>query len=304
MKSVIVTGATSYIAVALIKKILQEGYHVYAVVRPKSSNMEKVPKHKNVEIIELSMDEINRLSEYKLEKVEALYHFAWEGVRGEARNDVELQQKNYLYSTQCIDTAIKINIPCFVGIGSQAEYQITNDIITEDTPLIPNTEYGKQKVGVYKYGMDACETEKEFHFLWARIFSTYGIGENNSTLIMQCIDKMLAGEVVELSPCQHLWDYTYIEDVAEALYLLMEKNANSGAYNVSEGRARPLKEFVKTIKCLTESESELHFGVIPYGDRPPVQMNPDVSKLKNATGWKPLTSFEKGIMKVVEDVRR
>lgn len=304
MKSVIVTGATSYIAVALIKKLLLEDYKVYAVVRPQSPNMEKVPKQKNVEILELDMSEINRLPDYKLEKVNALYHFAWEGVRGEERNDTILQQKNYVYSTRCIDTAIEMNIPCFVGIGSQAEYVITDKVITEDTPLAPNTEYGKQKVAVYKYGMNVCKAKEKFRFLWARIFSTYGVGESNNTLIMQCIEKMHKGEVMDLSPCQHLWDYTYIDDVAEALFFLMTKHASNGAYNISSGQARPLKEFVEAIKYFMMSDSELNFGAIPYGNTLPVQMNPDVSKIENATGWKPLTSFENGIRKVIEDVYR
>lgn len=301
MKSIIVTGATSYIATALTQRLLKENYKVYAIVRPYSHNIEKVPRHKNVEIIELDMQEINQLSDYKFENVEALYHFAWEGVRGEKRNDVALQQKNYEYSIKCIDTALKMGIPYFVGVGSQAEYAITKDIITEDTALRPDTEYGKQKAAVYKYGMDACQTE-ETCFLWARIFSTYGIGEDNNTLIMQCIERMRGGAAIDLSPCQHLWDYTYIDDVAEALLMLVKSGVSCGAYNISSGQAKPLKEFVEAIKNLMSSKSELRFGAIPYGSNPPIEMNPDVSKLKDATGWEPLTSFEEGIRKIIEGV--
>lgn len=304
MKSVIVTGATSYIAVALINRLLLEDYKVYAVTRPKSLNLAKIPKHKNVEIIELDMEEIEQLVDYRLGNVDALYHFAWEGVRGEARNDTILQQRNFMCSVRCINAAIHMNIPCFVGIGSQAEYAITKEVISENTPLAPNTEYGKKKVAVYKYGMDICKANREFRFLWARIFSTYGVGESNNTLIMKCIKKMHKGEEINLSPCQHLWDYTYVDDVAEALFLLLISNANDGAYNISSGLARPLKEFVEIIKYSMASDSKLNFGVIPYGNTIPVQMNPDVSKLEKATGWKAKTSFEKGIRRVIEDAHR
>lgn len=297
MKNIIVTGATSYIAVALINRLVCAGFIVYAVIRPGTMNRDKIPKNENIRVLELDMEEIDKLAEMKL-YASAIYHFAWEGVRGEARNNSDLQFKNYELSKKCIEVSIKMKIPYFIGIGSQEEYGITEQVITERTMLKPISEYGKEKAETYYYGMELSRNAS-IKFLWARIFSAYGIGENSNTLLMQCINKMQNHESMNLTLCQHMWDYTYVDDVAEALFLLLDKRVESGAYNISYGHARILKEFVLDMKRILKSNSILNFGAIPYSAVGPIQMNPDVSKLIEATEWVPKIDFETGIRKMI-----
>ncbi len=297
MRKVIVTGATSYIARSLIDKLIQEKYLVYAIIRPKSSNRSKIPVHSNIKVIELDMVEIERLSELEIGNVDAIYHFAWEGVRGKARNDSAVQFQNYKMLVKCIETSINLQIPYFIGIGSQAEYGVTHQVTTENIPLHPVSEYGKYKVASYNYGMKEAD---KIRFIWARVFSAYGKDENPNTLLMQCIDKMRKNESIDLSPCEHMWDYTYVDDIAKALFLLMSKKADSGAYNISYGEAKKLKDFVLQIKNIMKSESSLNFGSIPYQNDVILEMNPDVTKLKEETGWRPEIDFETGIERIIK----
>lgn len=298
-KSVIVTGATSYIAVALIERLIKSEYTVYAVIRPNSANRLRIPQDIRIKLIELDMADIGRLPELGLPHCCALYHFAWSGVRGEQRQDALLQEKNLYQTKKVISAACEMGIPNFIGIGSQAEYGITSNRISEDMELKPVTEYGRKKAQAYHFGMEITE-KAPITFIWARIFSVYGEGDDKSTLLMQCMDKMRRNEPISLSPCEHLWDYTYVTDVAEALFLLLDKKAVSGAYNVSFGEAQKLKDFVLQIKKITGSDSVLHFGAIPYGSLPTVQMDPDVNKLKDSTGWKPEIAFEDGIRQIIK----
>ena len=57
MKSVIVTGATSFIGVHLIKELLKQNYKVYAVVRPNSKNIERLPRHDNLVVLEVELSD-------------------------------------------------------------------------------------------------------------------------------------------------------------------------------------------------------------------------------------------------------
>lgn len=297
--SVIVTGATSYIAVALIERLMKSRYTVYAVIRPNSANRSRIPQNIKIKLIELDMENIDLLPELGLPPCCALYHFAWSGVRGEQRQDSLLQRKNLYQTEKVIIAACEMGIPYFIGIGSQAEYGITSGKISEDTEIKPVTEYGRKKAQAYHYGIEMSKKE-HFTFIWARIFSVYGEGDDKSTLLMQCVDKMLRNDPISLSPCEHLWDYTYVADVAEALFLLLDKKVASGAYNVSYGQAQKLKEFILQIKKIIGSGSALHFGAYPYGPLPPVQMDPDVKKLKVSTGWKPETAFEDGVRQIIK----
>ena len=298
MKRVIVTGATSNIAISLINKLIREKYYVYAVIRPDTKNRYKIPQNDKISVLDIDMEEISKLGDYNIRAC-AIYHFAWEGIRGEERNNSYLQAKSSAAAKRCMELSVKMNIPFFIGIGSQAEYGVTKDLITEDTELKPLSEYGKKKAEAYNYGVQLYQ-DSSYTFIWARIFSAFGQEDNRDTLLMQCIQKMKLNQPVNLSPCEHLWDYTYVDDVAEALLLLLDKKVKSGAYNISYGKSRKLKEYIIQMKKLLHSDSILNFGAIPYIEDTVVQMNPDVSKLVTATDWKPEVDFIEGISRVLK----
>ncbi len=300
MNTILVTGATSCIAVSLIKRLLKDGYYVHAVVRPKSDHLMRLPQHENLRIYELEMSEIHKLDGLVINTIDAVYHFAWEGVRGAKRDDKMLQEKNYHASIKCVKAAVESGIPYFIGIGSQAEYGITEGLITEDACLRPVTEYGKMKARTFYTGQKICDGTKT-QFVWARIFSVYGREDDKNTLLMQCIEKMKKNETIDLSPCEHMWDYTYIEDVSDALLLLLKKRVPAGAYNISYGEPHVLKEYVLRLKQMIGSDSQLNFGKIPYGNQGVIQMNPCIDKIRKAVGWEPKTDFESGIEKILEE---
>lgn len=299
MKSIIITGATSYLAVPLINRLLEKEYFIYAVVRPGSPNVKRLPKHENINIIEMDMKNLGSLTDIYLKNICAVYHFMWEGVRGALRDDVSLQAKSRAATEEILKASIKMKVPYFIGIGSQAEYGLTTGKITEQTALNPFTEYGRNKAKAYSYGMELCGS-CQTKFVWARIFSAYGKNEDGNTLLMHCISKMKNNEEIKLSACEHMWDYTYADDVAEALCMLFEKQVESGAYNISAGQARKLKEYILQLKSIMQSESVLHFGSPMKSKGVQAEMDPDVTKLMTATGWKPKVDFESGIKKVID----
>ena len=56
MKRVVVTGASSFIGAYLIQELLKDTENeIYAVIRPNSSNRDRVPQDDRVKIVELDM---------------------------------------------------------------------------------------------------------------------------------------------------------------------------------------------------------------------------------------------------------
>ncbi len=299
MKKIVLTGATSYIAVALMKKLLLYDNHIYAVIRPNSINRSKIPINEKITILECDLDSIDTIFQMSLPQIDLLYHFAWEGVRGQAREDSILQESNCIAAQKLIDASIKMKVKRFIGIGSQSEYGIMHCMTNEMCEEHPLTEYAKRKVQICHYGL---EKAKEFNmkFVWARIFSLFGNGESESTLIMSCIKKMQENQVIYLSPCEHLWDFLYIMDAVDVLYKLGHEQIPNGIYNIASGDIRPLKEYVSELAEVLESSSVLKFGAIPYGANGPIGMVPDVSKIMNVLNWKPQYSFREGIKNMLE----
>ena len=87
MKRVVVTGASGFIGAYLIQELLKDTENeIYAIIRPNSSNRDRVPQDDRVKIVELDMAQIEELPSYVPGQVEGFYHLAWNGTRGETRD--------------------------------------------------------------------------------------------------------------------------------------------------------------------------------------------------------------------------
>ena len=69
---------------------------------------------------------------------------------------------------------------------------------------------------------------------------------------------------------------------------------------MASGRVRPLKKFVLEMKEILHSESEIQFGAVPYGPAGPVNLCPDVSKIKRQLKWQAKTKFDEGIEEILK----
>lgn len=299
MKTILVTGATSFIGINLIKEILKD-YKVIAVVRPNSEKVSLLPASDNLSIFELEMKDYYRLPSLIKEPIHAIAHLSWGGTRGDARNNIELQEQNFKFSVDALHSAVKLNAKIFMSAGSQAEYGLQNEIISENTVPKPVTAYGKSKLKFYEYGIEFCKNNN-IKFVELRFFSLYGAGDYEGTLIMNMLDKMLKNEPCDLTDCTQKWNFLNIKDAVVGMKILLEcEEVKSGAYNFASEDTRELKSFLLEMKKITNSKSQLNFGTIPHNDSGKYGINPDITKLLN-TGWQPKISFKDGIREIIEN---
>ena len=289
---IMITGATSFVGNALIKELLNFNHDIIAVIRPNSKKANILPDC--VTKLELEMNEYSYISKLSKCSIDALIHLAWDGTSKEGRNDAEVQKRNYENSKTIINEAVKLGCKKIIEAGSQAEYGLYNCEIFEDFICKPITYYGKEKLNFYNYMKDFCKP-LNVSCIEVRIFSIYGLGDRENTLINSLTKKMLLNEDCELTEGTQLWNYLYIEDAAKAIRFLLEKNCDSGVYNLGSYDTRQLKGFIEDIKMLTKSESKLIFGKIPYSNTGCVSINPNINKIVKETGWKPEVSFKDGI---------
>lgn len=298
MKNVVVTGATSFIGVHIIKEYLKNNCAVIAVVRPNSKNLDRLPKSNLLTVVEIGMEKIERLIEkIEIKKIDIFYHLAWDGVRVPYRDDAILQNENYMCAINALKVAKLLGCDTFIGAGSQAEYGKCIGKINENYPAKPVTEYGKAKLKAYEV-LKKMAKENNIKFIWTRIFSVYGIYDYQGTLVMSALDKMKRNEGIALTQCVQSWDFIYVEDLARSMYLLANTSCMDGIYNIASGKSRQLKDFVIDMKDICKSKSELQFGAIPYNSEGVISFEPVVDKLKQNLGWSCEVTFEEGIKRI------
>lgn len=299
-KKVCITGATGFLAVPLIKLCVANGCKVYAVVRPHSVNINRLEGLGNVCITECEMKDYNLLADKISDNIDMFFHLSWEGIRGKYRDDELLQRKNYNNSIAVLKEAIKLNTKVFVGIGSQAEYGSIFGEMQESMDVKPNTEYGRFKSMLCDEGQKISE-QNNIRFIWGRVFSAYGIHDTSGSLISSCIEKMRKNEAIELRQGELYWNYIYVDDVAEALWCLANKQGVKGIFNIASKDNRKLKDYIIELREIVGSESCLKCEVL---DRchDSQGIRPNIDKLVSTLEWLPNTSFKDGILRYMEGI--
>lgn len=292
MKNVILTGATSMLGVALINECLKANIKVTALVRKNSKNISRIPKNNLIKIIECDLNELSTLN--LNETYDVFYHFGWEFTYHQKRNDIESQKINIKYSLDAVDLAKRSCCKKFIGAGSQAEYGLKSERISPTTPCNPIIAYGKIKYEVSKLTLKKCE-EYDIKHIWVRIFSVYGIYENENTMISQTIKKMLRGDIPSFTPSEQEWDYLFSKDAGRAFYLVGLKSNRNAIYCLGSGKTKKLKEYIQIIRESINPNSQVKIGELPYSENQIMYLCADISDLTKDTGFIPKYSFEEGI---------
>ena len=300
IRSVIVTGPTGAIGIALVSLLASKGLEVCAVVNPESPRKDRIPKAENVRIVECGLSEIAYLPEKPgIGKADAFFHLAWAGTAGPGRNDIALQNNNLRAALEAVEAAESLGCKVFVGTGSQAEYGRVSEPLRPEMPLRPENAYGIAKMQAEKMTRELCRSYGIRH-VWPRILSVYGPYDNERAMIPNLIHALLRGERPALTEGAQIWDYLFSEDAAKALYALSVHGKDGYAYPLGSGEKRPLRAYVEDLRDVVSPGAELGFGEIPYGDRQVMFLSADISAIQKDTGWRPETPFKEGIRKCLE----
>lgn len=297
---VLVSGATSMIGVVLCKELLNKGHEVFAVIREQCSKEEELPNSDKLHIIRCDMDAYDRLDQIVDGQVDVAILLAWNGTRGESRNNTDLQFTNLNNNMSALAALQKLGCWKVISAGSQAEYGPWYEQAKQSEECIPkpNTEYGKYKLQFYKKAKEYCEQNKMI-LVEPRFFSLYGPDDYSGTLVMSNLYNMSHNLPCQLTECKQTWDFLFITDAISGLMLLIEKDCQAGVYNFGYGQSAPLRYYIEKMYEILQSASELQYGIVPYPTTGMVSINPSVEKLKSL-GWKPLVTFEEGICEIIK----
>lgn len=291
----VVTGATSFVGLELVRQLLAAGNTVFAVVRPGSPNNCLLPTGAGLHIVELSLGDLGHLLRH-VPHAEAFYHLGWEGGGAKNRALEDVQFANVGYTAAAAHAAVALGCKSFLFTGSQAECGPQSVPLDENAALRPTTPYGRAKIAAAEQSVTICN-EAGISFAHGRIFSAYGPGDHPWTLVSQCVQGFLSGQDVALSTCEQEWNYLYISDTASALRAIQGRD---GVYHIAHPVTRPLREFVETIHRLCGGRGRPLYAAREPGVESPYGIAPAVSKLLS-TGWHPLVDFEQGICRILEE---
>lgn len=295
MKSVVVTGATSMIGVALIEECIKNNVKVLAILRKDSNRLYRLPQSELIRILECDLDDLESIS--REENYDVFYHLAWSHSAKIHRDNPILQEENIRTTMSAVTLAKKLGCYKFIGAGSQAEYGKVDHVISPDTPVDPATAYGIAKYAAGRLSEKLCRQYGLIH-IWGRIFSVYGRYDNAGTMLDYAINQFLRAKPAEFSAATQMWDYLHEKDAGQIFFLLGEKVEKNSVYCIANGNARPLKEFILQVKENFGTGAECRFAK-ETRDSEIFGLQADISTLINDTGYVPETVFSDGIADMI-----
>lgn len=307
---VVITGPTGAIGHAIIEDFLKDENEVLAICHKNSKRINKLPKNKHLRVLELDLEEYTDYipeNDY-LNRYDVFFHLAWNGTVGDDRNNIELQKKNVIYSEAAVEMASKFGCKLFIGAGSQAEYGRVEGFLKSDTPLNPETEYGKAKCLANYVTKKRCE-EIGLEHIWTRVLSVYGPFDGERSMIISSLRKMISGERAPFTKGEQKWDYLYSSDAGHAFRLIAEKGINGKTYVIGSGNCNILSDYILIMKdevnnffILNDIKKRVDIGIgdLSYSDKQVMFLCADISELKKDTGFEPLVAFAEGIKKTID----
>lgn len=295
MQSIIISGATSMIGLAIIKETLAQNKKVLALVRKNSNqrrSLRSLEENPNLEVMECDISNYRNLR--LLMRYDAFIHLAWECTDAASRDDIYTHINGIKYTVDAVHAAHRAGCTVFVDAGSQAEYGPVSEKLSGDTACKPESGYGIAKYTAGKMarlvasqlGMRSCH---------ARIISTFGEGMGNEMLIIYLIKKLLNGERPSLTKCEQLWDYMYVQDTARAFLAIVDNGVDGKDYPIGSGVSKPLREYIEILRDIVNPSVQLGFGEKEYYPHQAMYLCADIEKLQRDTGFVPKVSFEDGI---------
>jgi nucleoside-diphosphate-sugar epimerase len=291
---IFVTGATGFIGSAFAKLALAHGHDIAGIMLPTETPPVHVPSTPKMHWLKGTLAELP-WREIKSFKPDVCVHFAWIATPGVYLESPE--NEDYLHwSLDLAHRLREIGLNHFVGVGTCIEYQITNSPLKEDrTPVDPTTLYSRCK-NALREQLEAESRREGWSFCWGRIFYPYGVGEHPDRLCSALIRKLSRGEKLVLKTPHSTKDYIYIEDLAAAILLTVEKKF-TGTINWGTGIGISIRQIADQIAELL-NRPELVENAQPPKDDPFGYVLADATKLR-ALGWQPQHTLKRGLERML-----
>jgi len=294
----LVTGCAGFIGSHLTDKLLEQGHQVIGVDcftdyysrYIKEANISNALRNVKFKLIEEDLLDMKSFPE-----VDCIFHMAAQaGVRASWGRSFEIYTRNNIETTQRLLEFYKDkNIKRFVYSSSSSVYGDSELPMREDRVLRPVSPYGVTKLA----GEHLCYLYYKNYgvpIVSLRYFTVYGPRQRPDMAINKFVKAILNNdELVIFGNGMQTRDFTYVDDVVEAIILASKKNIVGEVFNVGGGSRISVKDLIKKIGIIAGKEARSKYVETQKGDVKDTQA--DVTKADSGLEWTPKIDIHQGL---------
>ncbi len=292
---ILITGANGFLSHYLIAQLVEKKITVIATARDKYKGEIKNEFLYFAKMDFTNEDEVNNV--FTKHSPTHIIHAGTISKPDDCENNKPLADKINIDGTKILLTAAEKIKAQFLLVSTDFVFDGIKGIYKEDDERKAVNYYGQTKI-------IAEDLVMQYPFNWSivRTVLVYGkplTGRNNIITLVK--EKLLKGEEYNVFSDQ-VRTPTYVEDLANAIVLLIENNAK-GIYHISgETVVTPYQMAIATAEFLNLNTSLIKEVTAQTFTQPalrPAKTGFDINKAKRDLGFMPV-SFEEGLRKTLE----
>ena len=309
-KKVIVTGCSGFIGYNLASNLLNKDYEVIGIdslnnaydVNLKKFRLSKLESNKNLKFLNIDLSDNNSYEELQKlsEGTSTVFHMAARaGVRQSFLDPASYVQDNTVATTNISNFTKSNEIEKLIIASTSSVYGDSGDMLmTEnlDEKIQPPSVYASTKLSgeiLSKIMLEDSSTK----LVIPRFFTVYGPFGRPDMSILRFIHWIVEGKEVQvLGDGEQMRSFTFIDDVVEALMLMLDYD-ESNTFNIGSNTTVSLNEVIKIIENFSGEEAKVVNKERAYKD--PDVVRPNLENISNNLKWKPSTNIETGVEKTV-----
>ena len=312
MKKMLITGGAGFIGSNFIHYILSK-YNDYQVINldkltyaANLENLKDIEDNKNYKFIHGDIADKEFIFKlFENEKFDIVINFAAEShVDNSILNPQIFTITNILGTQVLLDACRKYNIKRFHQVSTDEVYgelplDDKNILFTEKTPLNPSSPYSASKASADMLVKSYYRTYS-LPITISRCSNNYGPYQHLEKLIPLMISKAINNDNLPVyGNGLNVRDWLHVYDHCTAIDLIIHEGKIGEIYNIGGNNEKSNIDVVKIIlKELGKSEKLIKY----VNDRPghDLRYAIDSTKIKTTLNWKPVYSFEKGILDTIK----
>jgi ADP-L-glycero-D-manno-heptose 6-epimerase len=312
----IITGANGFIGSVLVGYLNQRGITDLILVDDFVHYQDKTPNLQDKQyLVRVERDTLFPIWDQEQWPLEGVYHLGARTDTTETDTDL-FNRLNRDYSREIWERCALLNIP-LVYASSAATYGNGDrgfDDSVHPTELVPLNEYGRSKNDFDKLTTLAPASPPYWYGL--KFFNVYGPNEYHKGRMASVVGhasrqiratgkmKLFRSHRNDVADGEQSRDFIYVEDVCRVCHWLMtERPAENGLYNLGTGRARSFRDLVEATFRAMGREPHIEFIDTPADLRENYQYftEADMGKLRRAGYRHSFTELEAGVKRYVSD---
>jgi nucleoside-diphosphate-sugar epimerase len=231
----------------------------------------------------------------KFPRVDHVFHMAAQpGVRASwGANFVTYTKNNIEASQRLLEYYRSTELKGFIYSSSSSVYGDAELPMKEDARPLPVSPYGVTKLAAENlcylywknYGVPVVSL---------RYFTVYGPRQRPDMAINKFVNAILNENEIQIyGDGQQLRDFTFINDVIDALLLAAQSEMSGEIFNIGGGHTISVKALIQNIENLVGKEARIRYVEPQKGDARNTWA--ETAKAQHLLSWNPKTDLENGL---------